>query len=435
MRVWLVKTGEPLPCDGKNVRLMRMGLLAEALQKRGHEVIWWASTFDHRHKTFRFNNDRTIEIGNSYTLKLIHSIGYNTNISPKRMLEHYLVGRKFIKLAIKEEVPDIILCSFPTIDLSLYSVKYALAKKVPIVLDVRDLWPDSFIDFVPSILLPVAKVAFRFLDLKTKYTFKNATSITGNSIEMVGWGLKKAGRVKGEMDIDFPFGYSANIPDKNDLDNADKFWKNLGIDDDKYSFIACFFGAFGRRSKVDTIIKAARIIQTKSIPIFFVICGGGELADAYKKMSISLNNIKIVDWIDTPKIYKLMQMSSVGLAPYESSSDFVVNLPNKPMEYMSAGLPIISSLSGYLENILKEFDCGITYCNDRADELADILICLYNNPNRLAVMSKNSIRLFRSQFDAKIVYKKFSEYLESVASKKAINCNLSSFNYLQGRDC
>ena len=53
MRAWLLTVGEPLPCDGPNERLHRTGLLAEALHSRGHEVLWWSSTFDHARKRFR----------------------------------------------------------------------------------------------------------------------------------------------------------------------------------------------------------------------------------------------------------------------------------------------------------------------------------------------------------------------------------------------
>ena len=50
MKVWIVSTGEPLPIDGENVRLRRMGSLAEYLVKRGNEVVWFSSSFEHYKK-------------------------------------------------------------------------------------------------------------------------------------------------------------------------------------------------------------------------------------------------------------------------------------------------------------------------------------------------------------------------------------------------
>jgi len=50
MRIWLVTIGEPLPIDGSNERLYRMGIIANLLVKKGHKIIWWSSTFNHVRK-------------------------------------------------------------------------------------------------------------------------------------------------------------------------------------------------------------------------------------------------------------------------------------------------------------------------------------------------------------------------------------------------
>ena len=46
--------------------------------------------------------------------------------------------------------PDIILTSIPSIELSKVAVKYANKFNIPIVLDIRDLWPDVFFEILPK---------------------------------------------------------------------------------------------------------------------------------------------------------------------------------------------------------------------------------------------------------------------------------------------
>jgi hypothetical protein len=53
MRVWLITVGEPLPLDGPGERMLRTGILAAFLAARGHEVVWWSSSFDHVRKRQR----------------------------------------------------------------------------------------------------------------------------------------------------------------------------------------------------------------------------------------------------------------------------------------------------------------------------------------------------------------------------------------------
>ena len=49
--VWLVTIGEPLPVEAGS-RALRCRLLARELARRGHDVIWWTSDFDHFAKRY-----------------------------------------------------------------------------------------------------------------------------------------------------------------------------------------------------------------------------------------------------------------------------------------------------------------------------------------------------------------------------------------------
>ena len=71
-----MKTGEPIPTSQNKDRLMRMGMLAEELNKRGHNVIWFSSTFDHLKKQQLYNKDTIVNFTDNYLIYLIHAMGY-----------------------------------------------------------------------------------------------------------------------------------------------------------------------------------------------------------------------------------------------------------------------------------------------------------------------------------------------------------------------
>ena len=91
MKIWLINSGEPLPID-KSQRLLRTGKLAYEL-KKDHEIIWFSSKFDHFSKSFRDKNQQEFE-GIKYIF--INSIGYNNNLSFKRILDHVILGINLI---------------------------------------------------------------------------------------------------------------------------------------------------------------------------------------------------------------------------------------------------------------------------------------------------------------------------------------------------
>jgi len=79
----------------------------------------------------------------------LYSLKYKKNVSIERIINHHILAYKFSKLAELEVQPDVVLCSYPTIELSLVATKYGKRKNVPVIIDVRDLWPDNFLDMVP----------------------------------------------------------------------------------------------------------------------------------------------------------------------------------------------------------------------------------------------------------------------------------------------
>ncbi len=140
MRIWLVTIGEPIPVqEGKRDRLHRTGHFARFLADRGHEVVWWTSTFDHFRKKHLFDEDTTLSMDNRLQIRLLHGCDYSTNVSLARFRNHRQIGRKFARLAREEENrPDVIVSGLPTIELCAESVKYARDRGVATVLDVRD---------------------------------------------------------------------------------------------------------------------------------------------------------------------------------------------------------------------------------------------------------------------------------------------------------
>ena len=53
MNLWIVSVGEPLPVDGANTRLRRMGNLATYASQRDVKVEWFSVSFDHYTKIQR----------------------------------------------------------------------------------------------------------------------------------------------------------------------------------------------------------------------------------------------------------------------------------------------------------------------------------------------------------------------------------------------
>lgn len=415
MRVWLVTIGEPLPIISDDVRLLRTGMLAEELASRGHKVIWWTSTFDHSKKQHLFPTNKKMDLSESSCIHLLHSIGYKKNISLRRVLDHVGVARKFKYYSQEEPVPDVILCSIPTLELSVVSTRYGTEHNIPVVLDLRDMWPNIFVSRAPNSCRWLLRGLLAYMFHQIKAACREATAITGITPGYVEWGLKYAGRNRTSFDKDFPMGYSDESPAQEKIKDAESFWQKHSISSNNNEFIVCLFSSMVRQFELETVIDVARRLERTGRRFRFVFCGRGNALKYFKKVAEDCDTVLFPGWVNKQEIWTLMKIAQIGIAPYRSTEDFIISIPNKAIEYMSAGLPVISSLKGTLQKLLLEHGAGITYENDNQDNLFSLLCNLYDHPERLAIMSKNSHALFKERFVAEKVYSNMCDYLEQIA--------------------
>jgi len=312
-------------------------------------------------------------------------------------------------MAEKLNPPDIILASYPPIELCVEAVKYGLKYNVPVVIDVRDLWPDIFSDAVPKILRPIVHIGCIPFYRWAKFVFREAFAITGVTEEVIKWGLKYGKREKKELDVSFPFAYPQYKLSNQEQEIATKKWKKFGLDESKY--IVCFFGTLGRQFDFAPIFEAAKQLEKEEV--LFVICGSGDNLESLTCRGATYKNIIFPGWVSKSEIWVLMRYAKVGLAPYINHKNFLFTLTNKPIEYLSAGLPILSSIEGVLGNLVREYNCGMIY-GYSGKRLTDCIMKLKFDKNLYRTMSQNAYRLFEEKFSADKVYPAMVKYLEEV---------------------
>lgn len=414
MNVWLATIGEPVPFNaGRRDRLHRTGFLARFLADRGHRVLWWTSAFDHFRKTHIANRDETVELA-GLRIKLLHGTGYRKNISLARLRDHAGIARKFAVQAEREALPDLIVAALPTIGLAAASADFGVRHGVPVALDMRDMWPDILLDTAPAPLRPMARALLQPMFHQARRACARASAITGITEEFVDWGVRRAGRKRTALDCAFPLAYSAEPPEPEEVRVAGAFWDANGIRHGS-GFTVCYFGGLGRQLDLMHAIHAARALESQGAPVRFALCGDGERLEEYRQAAAGLSNVVLPGWVDRAAIYTLMRRSAAGLDPLPSRYDFLATVNNKAVEYMSAGLPVISSpRSGVLFDLLERRDCGLSYDAADAHGLAALLAGLAQQPERMAAMRRASHDLFRERFMAETVCASMAEHFEEI---------------------
>ena len=424
MNIWLVEISDFLPTLDSNNRLYRTGMLAEALVESGHKVLWWSSTFNHQLRRQRFNTSTTIDIQKNYRLRLLYGPGYGRSVSLNRWKHNWVVAREFareIKETRIDARPDIIYACLPTLEVSEQAVLYGVRHGIPVVIDILDQWPEIYLSFLPRFFRPI----FRNTMLKTEFSrahriLSQATAITGVSATNLEWGLRLAERNAHPRDKWFPLASPVNSNDKGDMpgNNTKAIINKLNIG--TAPFVITFVGSFSTAFNIRTVIDVARgFLLAGERRIIFILIGEGVQLPILHKLSSGLTNIILTGWLYKSSIDEILNISSIGLAPY--SSGRLITLPNKPFEYMAAGLPVLSSLEGELKTIIEQESIGIHYKAGHCDDLKDKIMWFLSHPEETKIMGQRAKTLFEKKYRADVVYAGFVEYLCAIASEGVSN--------------
>ena len=408
MRAWVIEVGEPLPIDLGRPRLMRAGLLIEELARRGHDVVWFSSAFDHHAKSMRPTGSHVIELGDgTYELRLLRALGYHRNISVRRIIDHMVNARSFRRLARRSPPPDVICVGLPTLELAGAATRFGRMHDVPVCVDIRDLWPDIFERALPKRAQPIARFVLLPLHVAADRTCRTATSIVGVSEAFLDWGLRRAGRARRPSDRVFNLAFR-RPPEGTEPAGVERFWTDHGVDPSKT--LLAFVGTFNSQFDFGSVTALAAEWSVTRPGVQFVLCGVGP-----RPPLPTSDNVVKPGWIDSDRMSWLLRRATVGLAPYRSHPDFEANYPNKIVEYLAWGLPVVTTLRrGITADLLTEHGCGIPI-PDTTVAWGTALGQLIDDEAMQRDMSYKAHDVFVHRFDAAEVYAEYASMLEALA--------------------
>lgn len=415
MKVWLLHIGEDLPVDGPT-RPFRYSYLAQALQEKGHQVLRWAPTFRHNNKNHRFSSDARIAITENYSIQFVHSPGYRRNASWERLRTYCVLGRRFRDLAERETPPDLIVAAIPSLEWAEAAIDYGRTRQIPVVIDVRDLWPDVFLNAIPKTVHPIGRYLLAPYYRIAQRVCRQATALTAVSQSYLQWAIKLAERHQDYRDTVLPLGFEPDPMSAAVLQKKVAELRKYGIDPSQP--ICMFAGLFERSYDLETLVEAAqRLSEAGRRDMQFVLCGDGGKMPMIRRRAKGLRNVHLLGWVDTAMLQAVASISTIGLCAY--ASDALQSLPNKPFDYMAARLAIVSSLRGEMASLLNQHQCGLTYRAGDAESLASCLTELLEHPTQLREMGTNAYQAWSRNFRSRDIYTRFVSHLETLTCAAA----------------
>lgn len=416
--LWVLQTGEPIHIDPGSPRPMRGMNLVNFLANKGHKVTFWTTDFDHIKKAHRFKASKEILISSNISINLIRSTGYSKNLGLARLFDHAVLALNFHrKLKTIKEIPDAVFIGFPPIEIGYILSRWLKKNNIPYIVDAKDQWPSTFIEAAPVWLRPIIRfILFPYFYL-TKKLFEDAASLCSMSSSYQKWMCKLAKRDHSDSrDIIAPLTSNQEDYSPDVIKQARHWLEGKGIDL-SHSNRFIFVGSISRAFNFEDIFIVNKLLQKKGIKTEFVIAGDGPLLKLLERESIKYSNIIWLGRIDSPKIKILASAATATIAPYNGTDNFSHNVPNKVIDSFMHGLPVITSLTGEVNNLIIKNNVGMVYSNDVS--LEEAFMTLLNNKELVQEMSKNAQKLYSKNFLYEKVYGSLCTKLETLSTLNA----------------
>lgn len=415
MTIWLTTIGQRLD----NAENTRTFLLANALASRGHKVVIWTSSFDHIRKSTRseyIESPNGYKYSDSISIKFGKGCGYSNNVSLKRLVDHLLVANSIISQAVAMKAPDLVVASLPDHITCAAIVRYSKARKIPCIVDIRDKWPDIFVDYSPLSLKPFVKSLLFLERMRVGYALRNATEVVAMMGSLLRWANTYTSSVDIEKNQVF---YIASSPCNFAEESRQEESVKIAMANKVSKVVFTFAGTFNATQNPMLVLEALDFLQRHKPEIYSQIrvniAGSGQNAHHTSARAKDHKNVDWHGWLLPDELRELLRCSDVGLLPMSFKS---LAFNNKSFSYMSSGIPIINCADGDLARLIEEEQLGINVPAGNPELFAAAMASIVTSPNLLLVMKKNMRKQFTMKFSPESNYLKYALFTESIASSR-----------------
>ncbi len=172
-----------------------------------------------------------------------------------------------------------------------------------------------------------------------------------------------------------------------------------------------FSGVMYHHRGLDVLLEAAPEIIKKIPDVKFILLGDGpemqKLQSIVQKKNLE-KHVKFEGWIDRKILPSKIADASIAIGPLKKTTVTENALPIKVLEYMASSLPIIAKIGTLPNDVLENEHNGLFVCD--ANDLADKIIELLENPDKINAMGKNSLNMVQKFSWEKVVNSIISIY-------------------------
>ncbi|RBP69095.1 glycosyltransferase involved in cell wall biosynthesis [Alkalibaculum bacchi] len=370
MNIWIINHYAMPPKYEMRVRNHKM---AKYLMNNGHNVKIISASTLHNTDINLLENSKLKFVEKSYEgLEFVHikTLKYQGN-GIKRIINHLQFSIRFLlnykKISNK---PDIIICDLGAL-FALFPYFVSRNTKSKFILEVRDLWPESIVEFLGySRNNPLIKILYYIEEWIYIKSDNIVFSMAGGKDYLINKGLDK------KVSLD----KVEHITNGVDLEEFEENMNKYEFQNEKYnncdSFKVVYTGSIRIANNIEFLIEVARELKNFNSPkIDIFIFGDGSNREKLINLcnELNLDNIHFMGQVDKKYIPNILSKSDLNILHYKQTKTWKYGgSQNKLSEYIASKKPILSTINMNYNPII-EYKCGEVIPTNNPKEVAEMI--------------------------------------------------------------
>jgi glycosyltransferase involved in cell wall biosynthesis len=305
-------------------------------------------------------------------------------------------------------LPSVVYAYHPPLTVGIASVFIKFFRRIPVVYDVQDMWPDTL--RATGMLNSV--MALRLVGRVCRWVYRRVDHIVVLSPGFRRL-LVERGVPESKLSVIYNWADEASLaqiagPLPAEYPLAKRYFRIL------------FAGNMGKAQGLNTVLSAASLLQLRGSRVRWVLLGSGVELDALKAevAKKNLNNVVFLPAVPMAEVGSYLYEADALLVHLRKDPLFEITIPSKTQAYMSAGKPLLMAVDGDAADLVRLSEGGIVAESDNPEALA-------NAADKLASMLDQDLARLGS--NSKSYYKNHLGLVQGVRQFGHVFCQLAQF--------
>ncbi len=293
---------------------------------------------------------------------------------------------------ITDQSVNVVIASSPPLTIGITGRVLSLKIRVPLVLEVRDLWPDAPVQLGFLVHPLLRRAAYRL----ERFLYRKAAHLVVLTEDFKHVLINRKGISAGRV-TSIPNGADLSLVESGArLFNREMFRKEQAMAN---GFWIIYAGAHGPANGLTTLLDAAD--RLRHTPVRFLLMGDGPMKKHLQNLAFhrNLTNVRFEAPRPKKEVLPFILAADAGLVMMQPMPVFDTMLSAKLFDYLACGLPVLTTIDGLTRSLLTDAGAGLFLDPKRPDSWEKGLTLLLTDPAAARQYSRNARQLALTRFN------------------------------------